>query len=204
MPSPSPPPDQGPAHFGGPALRLCPIAGCQHLFSQTSTACCWPGETGTNLGPHVMQRQASVSLCGVSQGGPTGIPPATTGPTKRGGGLRGQEPVKGGGVRGQSQFSSRGTDGVGRGDGKGKHACRPPSGVPGQPQELLLPSGAECPATDSPPAPPLQATLPGLFMDTCWVCGPVSSTSGRSLQGEVPRGVSAPSSLGALQASNSL
>lgn len=47
-----------------------------------------------------------------------GIPPATTGPTKRGGGLRGQEPVDGGGVQSQSQFSSRGTDGGGGATGR--------------------------------------------------------------------------------------
>lgn len=129
------------------------------------------------------------------------MPLATTGPSKQGGGLWDQEPAEeGGGVQGQSQFGSRGTDGMGRAAGRKSMAAdlhqgpRAPLGHSFCLPELAAPHRT----VRLHPAPGHAAGALRGHMLGAWAC---SSASGRSLQGQVPRGLSAPSSPGAPHAS---
>lgn len=145
--------------------------------------------------PHVMQGQASPGLCGVSQGGPADMPPATTASPNREAGCgsstrSGQNrKVQSRPVTVQLTRSRRG-----RVAGRESKAADLHPVSPSAPRPLLLPSGAGFPSLHSRlhPAPGHAVTaLPGHTLATwaCFLC-----FRKRSPQGQVSCGLSAASS----------
>lgn len=153
---------------GTPALRLCPPAGCQHLFLQTSRACHQP------RGGHTSQ--ASAGLCGLSHGGPAGTAQADHPPVRPGRWAEGPGEGGGGhGVRQQSQFSSwvqTVWTGWGWGSREGRQDPRPPAGPAPPPGRSFCPLELG-PHTRRPASTPLQATQLALRAELCPLWGDV-------------------------------
>lgn len=127
---------------------------------------------GCKSRPHVMQGQASPGLCGVSQGGPADMPPATASPNREAGcsssSGRGQNRK----VQSRPVTVQLTRSRWGRVAGRESKAADLHPASPGGPRPLLPPSGAGCPSLHGGlhPAPGHAVTaLPGHTLAT-WAC----------------------------------